>query len=281
MERRKIIGAAVFSAAIAGGGIAGVVLGSPATSSAATASGSTTTTPSARPGRGMGEQGPELDAAAKAIGVSTDTLLSDLKGGKTIAQVATSKGVAVSTVIAAMVAAAKTDFDSNVEQRITAEVNGTFERPYGPGGPGGGPQRGFGFRGGFGLDAAAKAIGVSTTTLESDLKDGKTIASVATSKGVAVKTVVDAMVASAKTEFDAQVKAGHLSADQAAKIEANLTSMITNLVNGTLPHPSGGPGGMGGHGGFGGAGGYGGQSGGAPTHGSAPSGPATPAGLNA
>ena len=50
-------------------------------------------------------------------------------------------------------------------------------------------------------------------------------------------------VASAKTEFDSQVKAGHLSADQAAKIEANLTSMITNLVNGTLPHPNGGPGG--------------------------------------
>jgi len=30
MQRRKIIGAAVFSAAIAGGGVAGVVLGTPA-----------------------------------------------------------------------------------------------------------------------------------------------------------------------------------------------------------------------------------------------------------
>jgi hypothetical protein len=272
MERRKIIGAAVFSAAIAGGGIAGVVLGSPATSSAATASGSTTTTPSARPGRGMGGQGPELDAAAKAIGISTDTLMSDLKGGKTIAQVAASKGVATSTVIAAMVAAAKSDFDSNVTQRITDEVNGTFERPHGPGGPGGGPQRGFGFRGGFGLDAAAKAIGVSTATLEQDLKDGQTIAAVAKSKGVAVKTVVDAMVASANTEFDSQVKAGHLSADQAAKIEANLTSMITNLVNGTLPHPNGGPGGNGGSGGYGSS--SGGEGGGTQA-------PTTPSGLNA
>jgi hypothetical protein len=277
MERRKIIGAAVFSAAIAGGGIAGVVLGSPATSSAATSGSTTTTAPSARPGRGMG-QGPELDAAAKALGISTDTLMSDLKGGKTIAQVAASKGVAVSAVISAMVAAAKSDFDSNVTQRITDEVNGTFERPHGPGGPGG-PQRGFGFRGGFGLDAAAKAIGVSTDTLEQDLKNGQTIAAVAKSKNVAVNTVVDAMVASAKSEFESQVKAGHLTADQAAKIEANLTSMITNLVNGTLPKPgSGGPGGFGG---FGGRGGYGGQPGGGPTQGSAPSGPATPAGFNA
>jgi hypothetical protein len=220
----------------------------------------------------MGRQGPELDAAAKAIGISTDVLLSDLQGGKTIAEVAKSKGVAVSTVIAAMVAAAKSDFDSNVTQRITNEVNGTLKRPFGPGGPGGGPDRGFGFRGGFGLDAAAKAIGVSTDTLFSDLKGGQTIAQVAKSKGVATKTVVDAMVAAAKSEFDAQVKAGRLTADQATKIEANLTSMITNLVNGTLPKPgSGGPGGFGGHGGFGGFGG-GGQMGG---------GAAAPAGLNA
>jgi hypothetical protein len=267
MERRKIIGAAVFSAAIAGGGVAGVVLGSPTSSSAATASGSTTTTSNARPQRGMGRQSPELDAAAKAIGISTDTLLSDLQNGQTIAAVAKSKGVAIKTVVDAMVAAAKTDFDSNVTQRITDEVNGTFKRPFGPGGPGGGPQRGFGFRGGFGLDAAAKAIGVSTDTLQQDLRNGQTIAAVAKSKGVAAKTVVDAMVAAAKTEFESQVKAGHLTADQAAKIEANLTSMITNLVNGTLPHPDG-VGGM--RGGFGGPGGYGGP---------APSG--TPTGLNA
>jgi hypothetical protein len=275
MERRKIIGAAVFSAAIAGGGIAGVVLGSPATSSAATASGSTTTTPSARPGRGMGgRQSPELDAAAKAIGISTDTLMSDLKNGQTIAAVAKSKGVAVSTVVAAMVAAAKTDFDSNVTKRITDEVNGTFKRPFGPGGDGHGPDRGFGFRGGFGLDAAAKAIGVSTETLESDLKSGQTIAAVAKSKGVAVKTVVDAMVAEAKTEFDSQVKAGRLTADQAKKIEANLTSMITNLVNGTLPKPGDGFGGHGGPGGFGGP-----TMRGGPASPAAPTG--TPAGLNA
>jgi len=124
---------------------------------------------------------------------------------------------------------------------------------------------GKGLERGLGLDAAAKAIGVSTDTLLSDIKGGKTIAEVATSKGVAVKTVVDAMVTAAKTEIDAQVKAGHLTADMAAKIEANLTQMITDQVNGTFKRPSfpGGPGGfgrpgMGGPGmGFGG-GGYGG-----------------------
>jgi uncharacterized membrane protein YebE (DUF533 family) len=279
MERRKIIGAAVFSAAIAGGGIAGVVLGSPTSSSAATAVGSSTTTAGHRAGKGMGRQGADLDAAAKAIGISTDTLLSDLKGGKTIAQVAASKNVALKTVIAAMVAAAEKDFDANVTDRITNEVNHSFKRPAPRSGGSAGPQRGFGVRGGFGLDAAAKAIGVSTDTLESDLKGGQTIAQVAASKKVAVKTVVAAMVAAAKSQFEADVKAGHLSADQAKKIEANLTQMITDQVNGTFARPSG-HGGFGGRGfGPGGRGGMGGPSG--PSGASGASGSGQPAGLNA
>jgi hypothetical protein len=234
MERRRIIGAAVFSAAIAGGGVAGVVLGTPASSSAAT--GAVTKAPGGRPAWGMDHPSPELDAAAKAIGVSTAALTADLEAGKTIAQVAKSKNVAVQTVADAMVAAAKKSFESNLNARITAEVNGTLERPDPPGGPDG-PDRGFGFRGGFGLDAAAKAIGVDTTTLLDALKGGKTIAQVAKSKNVPVKTVVDAMVAAAKTQFDAMVKAGRLTADQAAKIEANLTQMITDQVNGTFTRP--------------------------------------------
>jgi hypothetical protein len=245
MERKKIISVAVFSAAIAGGGVAGVILGSPASGSAATSSPTTT---QAKPhrfglGRGLGD-GAVLDAAAKAIGVSSDTLRNDLKNGQTIAQVAQSKNVAVKTVIAAMVAAAKKQLandeatlESHLTDMITNEVNGTPQRPDAPSGQNG-PNRGFGFRGGFGLDAAAKAIGVSEQTLLNDMRDGKTIAQVAKSKNVSTQKVIDAMVASAKSQLDAQVKAGHLSSDQRSKIESQLTKMITNQVNGTFPRPS-------------------------------------------
>jgi hypothetical protein len=277
MERRNIIGAAMLSAAIAGGGVAGVVLGSPTTSSAATAGATTTTTPNGHPPFGRGRPGLGLDAAAKAIGITTAELQADMKAGKTIADVAKAKGVAVQTVIDAMVAAAKTDLEANLEKIITDEVNGTFKRPDGPSGPGG-PDRGFGFRGGFGLDSAAKAIGVTTDSLEASLKAGKTIADVAKSKNVSVQKVIDAMVAAMNTQLDSQVKAGHLSADQATKIKANLKTMITNQVNGTFTRPDFG-GGMRGHfggGGFGGPGGGGGYGGpGAGTGG--PSG--TPAGM--
>ena len=265
MERRKIISVAVFSAAIAGGGVAGVILGSPASGSAASSSPTTT---ASRPhrfgfGRGLGG-GAVLDAAAKVIGLSTDTLQNDLKNGQTIAQVAKSKNVSTKTVVDAMVAAAKkqlaseeAELESHLTDMITNEVNGTLKRPDAPSGEHG-PHRGFGFRGGFGLDAAAKAIGVSTDTLQNDLKNGQTIAQVAKSKNVSTQKVIDAMVAAAKSQLAAQVKAGHLSSDMEKRIESNLTQMITNQVNGTFPRPSfrGAPG-FGWHG----PGGYGPQGG--------------------
>lgn len=288
MERRRIIGAAVLSAAIAGGGVAGVILGSPASGSAAT-SAPTTTSPSRHRGPGFGfgrgvglGDGPVLDAAAKALGITTDRLRTDLKNGQTIAQIAKSKNVAIKTVTDAMVAAAKkqlasqeAEIESHLDEMIDNLVNGTFKRPTAPKGENG-PHRGFGFRGGFGLDAAAKAIGVSTDTLEQDLKNGQTIAQVAKSKNVATQKVIDAMVAAAKAQFDAAVKAGHMTADQRTKIEANLTQMITNQVNGTFPKPSfggRGPGGFGGPGfggGFGRGGNGNGGSGGSATQSSAP-----------
>jgi hypothetical protein len=247
MEGKKIISVAVFSAAITGGGIAGVILGSPASGSAATSSPSTTLVKPHRLGRGLGRglgDGPVLDAAAKAIGVSTDTLRTDLKNGQTIAQVAKSKNVSTQKVIDAMVAAAKQQIadeaatlESHLTDLITNEVNGTFRRPDAPSGKNG-PHRGFGFRGGFGLDAAAKAIGVSEQTLLNDLRDGQTIAQVAKSKNVSTQKVIDAMVAAAKSQLDAQVKAGHLTSEQRSKIESQLTKMITNQVNGTFPRPS-------------------------------------------
>ena len=73
------------------------------------------------PGMGRG-RGAGLEAAATALGVTADELRTELQGGKSIADVATAKGVNVQTVIDALVAEAKT--------RITDMVNGV--RPAAP-----------------------------------------------------------------------------------------------------------------------------------------------------
>ncbi len=261
--RGKILGVAVFSAAIASGGVAGVILGTPASGSAATTPTTTTAPHAFRDGPGgmpfggrhFGGPGASLDAAAKALGISSDTLKTDLRNGQTIAQVAKAKGVAVQKVISAMVADAKAKIDAQVSAghltsdqatkiesglttMITNLVNGTRPKP--PTGAVPAPRAGHAGRfGGPGasLDAAAKALGISSDTLKTDLRNGQTIAQVAKAKGVAVQKVISAMVADAKAKIEAQVTAGHLTSDQATKIESGLTTMITNLVNGTRPKP--------------------------------------------
>jgi hypothetical protein len=92
-------------------------------------------------------------------------------------------------------------------------------------------------RPGAGLDAAAKAIGISTDDLGVALKSGKTIAQVATTHNVSAQTVIDAMVADAKAHLAKDVAAGKLTQAQADARLADATTHITGIVNGTEQPP--------------------------------------------
>lgn len=146
------------------------------------------------------------------------------------------------------------------------------------GGPGGGPDCGRhgGFGGGMQFDVAAKAIGVTTADLRTAVQGGKTIAAVATSKGVTPQAVIDALVADVKTREAAEVTAGTQTQAQADTKIADATTHITTFVNSTttMAGDDHGPG-MGGPGmgGMGGRHGEGGAPAGAPT--STPAGTAT------
>ena len=199
-----------------------------------------------RAGHGRHGPGPGLAAAAGAIGVSEDELVTALRSGQSIAQVAQSKGVDVQKVIDAVVAEARTRLAqkvqsgdltqaqaderlANLSQRVTDMVNRT-------GGPG--HRRGHGRHGpGPGLAAAAGAIGVSEDELVTALRSGQSIAQVAQSKGVDVQKVIDAVVAEARTRLAQKVQSGDLTQAQADERLANLSERVTDMVNRT-----GGPG---------------------------------------
>ncbi len=104
----------------------------------------------------------------------------------------------------------------------------------GPGGPGHGPGRP------AELTAAATALGITDAQLRTELQAGKSIAAVATAKGVAVQSVINAMVAAAKRDLAAAVTAGRLTQAQADDISSTLVAHITDHVNGV--RPAGGPG---------------------------------------
>ena len=71
-------------------------------------------------------------------------------------------------------------------------------------------------------DTIAKTLGLTTAQLQTELTPGKTIAQVATAKGVALQSVIDAIVAEDKVEHP----------DATA---ADLTARVTNMVNGVRP----------------------------------------------
>lgn len=105
----------------------------------------------------------------------------------------------------------------------------------GPGGPKGGPG---GILGADVLTPAASFLGVSLSTLEADLKGGKTLADEATAKGKTASGLIDALVASEKTVLDAQNAAGWLTDAQETSVLANLKGAITELVNNGPPVPA-------------------------------------------
>ncbi len=60
----------------------------------------------------------ELDAAAKALGMTSDELSAQLWGGKTLADIATAKGVDIATVQKAVQAAVVADIKANLAQAV-------------------------------------------------------------------------------------------------------------------------------------------------------------------
>lgn len=117
----------------------------------------------------------------------------------------------------------------------------------GPSGQNGGQRAagpGRGMRGGAGLDAAAKVLGISADDLRTELQGGKSLADVAKEKGVDKQKLIDALVADATTRLDQE--------------KAKLPDQIAKMVDGKMPMgPSGQGGGFGGRGGPGGRGGQG------------------------
>ena len=227
LRASRVLAATALAAALAGGGVLGVT----AVAGAQTGG----DRPPADADRPPGGHGPGLDAAAKALNLSVDDLRSKLGDNKTIAQVAQEQGVDVQTVIDAMVADATAHVDqavqdgkltadqanerkANLQERITKLVN--EGKPKGEG-RGHGPK----------LDAAAKALGVSTDELRAQLQNGKTIAQVADDHNVDKQKVIDAMVKDAQDHIDQAVQDGKLTADQANERKSELKDRITTLVD--------------------------------------------------
>ena len=122
--------------------------------------------------------------------------------------------------------------------------------------PGKGPHGpAFGLRGGASLEVAAKDLNMTAADLKKALGSGQSIAALAKSKNVDPQKIINDLVTDATTRIDAAVSSGKITAAQATKMKASLTTAISAFVNGTLkgmggfrhgfPGPFPGPGGPG------------------------------------
>jgi hypothetical protein len=268
MDRRKLVMTGVIAGSVGVGSLIGAIAFAPGIGVAA----SDAETGDRTLAICVGTAG-SLDAAAEAIDIGTSDLLSALRNGRTIAEVAQTHGVQVSEVVDAIVTAERDRLDelvadgrltqeqadelsADLVERVTDLVNGDLapfpllEPGFEPGvigapGPFGRPR----FIAGPGpwglvdgpLAAAADAIGIDERALVAAIADGETIADVARAHDVEVSEVVDSIVASMQERLDEAVANGWLARDQAEKLAEGLSDRATDLVNGqAFPFPHAG-----------------------------------------
>jgi D-Tyr-tRNAtyr deacylase len=147
--------------------------------------------------------------------------------------------VSVGTVVVALAAAAGASAfaaSSNRGHQFGLRGGPMMMRGFGPGfgfgGPGfGGPRGGGGLVYADVLTPAAGYLAIPLSTLQSDLKGGKTLAQEATAKGKTASGLIDAVVAAETKLLDAQNAAGWLTDAQETALLANFKNQVSELVN--------------------------------------------------
>src|SRR3954447_5700494 len=202
-----------------------------------------------------------IEDVASYLGLKPADLATQLRSGKSLADIAKAQGKTVDGLKTAITDAATKQLDAAVtagklekeqETKLLAAlsshlddlVNGTGKmgfgvRPAFGGGPHSHfPGRGFGF--GFarpglmgGIEDVASYLGLKPADLATQLRSGKSLADIAKAQGKTVDGLKTAITDAATKQLDAAVTAGKLEKEQETKLLAALSSHLDDLVNGT------------------------------------------------
>jgi hypothetical protein len=183
-----------------------------------------------------------LKVAAQAIGIERKALVTALRDGQSLAEVAEANDVEPEVVVDAIVKARNKRIDaaldagritedraatmrSRAPERVTKLVNGEHngrrraERV---------KARRQSRRVGFAV--AADAIGIPPKELRAEVRDGTSIADVARANDVDPQEVINAIVAAANAKIDAAVDAEKIDAQRAETIKGRLAERIAARV---------------------------------------------------
>ncbi|MNH93092.1 hypothetical protein D3C73_456850 [compost metagenome] len=96
-------------------------------------------------------------------------------------------------------------------------------------------------------EAIAKLLGITSDELNTQVKSGKTLATIAGEHNVTVQAVIDLEVADLNTHLDSQLDAGEITQAEYNTQKAKLTEIATQIVNGQYSALGDGRGHGGGH----------------------------------
>ena len=183
-----------------------------------------------------------LNAAVTYLGVDKATIVSGLKSGQSLAQIATAHGKTADGLVAALLAPAKLKLDAAVAAgrltgdrettlltRLQAALTTLVNRSHTPK-THTHPVRvdpAIIFR------AATSYLGVDLKTIFQEVRGGKTLADVAVAHGKTADGLTAAIVASVKAKLDAQVGAGRITAQQETDFLTQFQTAVAKIVAGS------------------------------------------------
>lgn len=179
-----------------------------------------------------------LQSAATYLGLDRKALVKELRSGKSLAQVATARNKNVAGLETAILTAfkAKVDkavaagkLDSTRAQKLVAAAPAVIHRLVTQAPPKVRPAKA-NVRGGF-LKVAADYLGLDRKALVAELRSGKSLAQVASSKNKSVDGLETAIFNAFKAKVDAAVASGKLNATLAQRLLARAPALIERVVN--------------------------------------------------
>lgn len=176
-------------------------------------------------------EGQEVDVfvtVAQLMGIDVETLEAELLAGKSIAEVAASRNVAVQPIIDAFIAEelalledevaaglleadAANEWREEITRFAPFIVNTAYLEPE---------------------VVAAQTIGIEMEAFWDAIESGQTIQAIAEANNVAAQAVVDAIVASEKAYADKMVAAGLMEREELAEWDREVYQMADAMVNG-------------------------------------------------
>ncbi len=180
-----------------------------------------------------------VDAAAEVMGLSRWGVMAELQAGTTLRELAEAQRVDPEEIIAFFLAQAQEHLDHLVAQGwVTpeeAEVILEELEEHARWFLDNSVMMGFGWGYGALLGVAADVLGITVDELVEELGQGKTLAEIATGRGVGPQAIVDAFAARVQEALARAVEAGRLTQEQADAILARVIEHVEWLIEHPLP----------------------------------------------